>query len=72
MKNSYINNNPTKCKVVKSKFDFNPKEEYNSTMNSKMISSLSRKHLPLVNSGWTCSRPQYTFAIELDSGGFGK
>ena len=70
MKNSYINNNPTKCKVVKSKFDFNPKEEYNSTMNSKMI-SLGNKHLPLL-SGWGCPHPQYTFAIELDSGVFGK
>ena len=46
---------------------FNSIKVYNSYMNSKMI-SLGRKHLPL-NSGWTCSRPQYKFAIELDSGG---
>jgi len=44
-------------------------------MNSIVLNSRMHKQLPQV-AGWNCSRPQFafgtTYAIESDTGGFGK
>ena len=60
-------------RLLKKDFTFNQTRVIISSMKSIVLNSKMHKQLPQV-AGWNCTRPEFTgsYAIESDSGGFGK
>lgn len=61
---------------LKKNFTFNQNRVIISSMKTIVLNSRMHKQLPQV-AGWNCSRPEFTieadgYAIESDTGGFGK
>ena len=59
---------------LKKNFTFNQNRVIISSMKTIVLNSRMHKQLPQV-AGWNCTRPEFTngsYAIESDTGGFGK